>query len=105
MKFDAYIEERVARMAFELKMVDVFKGWHIRRLRMRMVVLIMAFGWVRRTMNPRQELTPTQYAELIDMDLRPRGITSITARTVNTCDTPGFWHLLEDFAAYNENTQ
>ena len=37
MKFDAYIEERVMRMAFELKMADVFKEWYSRGERMRVI--------------------------------------------------------------------
>ena len=34
MKFDAYIEERVVRMAFELKMLLVIERWHLKRVRM-----------------------------------------------------------------------
>ena len=80
MKFDAYIEERVVRMAFELKMLVVIEGWHIRRLRMRVAPLIIALYRALRFQRP-DNLTPRYYAMIYRR--RGYGVISLAANRVN----------------------
>ena len=57
MKFDAYIEERVVRMTFELKMLDVIKKWHVIRGRVLFLADIHRLGRIR------------EYFEMIESDV------------------------------------